>query len=1206
MSAESLDTCIEGLTRLICGRAPTQEDYHLAEELSWNIPALRIRLLMGEETAVRFPRLRARLTEYVKEAESNELQRTLTLAKRGLPPPDLELMPPEAAVFRESETDCEPASEICLALIASRNYLPYAHVTMTSFRRFHADIPVFLLLVDGVEEDRLLVDDCTTVLLADIDIPNAGWHTAKYDASQLSNAAKPAFLSYLSRFASRALYLDADVAVFAPCDELIAKTYEFDLVLLPHTMAPFPRPEQLWAHPNNGDIFNAGLLNAGVFGIDLKRCSRFLEFWSAANFAVGAFYGPAGGQTDQQYLNWAIVLQERVHVLRDPAYNVAYWNLHERDVRHIRSPLPKIQVNNGPLVLFHFSGFDIHNTMKLSKHDNRYSVYTLPSIAWLLGWYRKAVLTGPHSRFLATPYRLDSLANGFRLSEFLRLLLKQYESYIPRYNARSLADSSNLCRFLMSPLPATGSLLPFVAAAIYDRRPDLQRDFPGAHTSPDAKGFWHWFCCNAGREYNIELLISEHRRVLVSDSLMGFSDELDRLFAQSGKNYRFLGPDRVRAADELRARGRHDLAESLLAGHTEWYFFSGISAVLNAYLARPDLQSMFPRIFGDSHAAFSDWLHAHARREHGIPLAAIDDFATRHWTTTLARIFNYLSRREDVAALARRTLLADRNEELVRELIRASGEGMEFDPADMEIFIFLHRRERELLVPVFLELPQIRRETRSPRVPDQKLGFLPADVRHESWAKAGCKLHAAYFDLFECLLEDEIKGVHATGGASPAHIFDVIQRMDVSASGTQAFSIAAAAARRRMQQHYSYAGHGSDEPPVGDGNLPAVNVFGFFFAETGVGESARGLARAIGCLRDVQRLALPTGSLQRGVSLDSLFHRYEFSGDTNVIVSYPHQHEDHFGTLPSEYLRGRKNVVHLAWEQKDWNHHWRAVYDRYDEIWTISHFSAVPFREMFGSRVRVVPNVLNFEDYPAFGNERAAKRGHEKFRFLFVFDANSSMERKNPEGCLDAFIGAFVDRPEANGVQLHLKIGNLHRPEHAARVESLRRRAAKSGLDIVFDGRQLTRDQVMGLIASADCYVSLHRAEGFGYTMAEAMYYGVPVIASNYSGNLEYMTDRDSFLVPCNEAFVREPDGPFQRGSVWGEPAIDAAIEIMRNVVADREEALRVGQLGSQAVTAKLSAQTVSEVLRPFLVPKKADAAQSLLPRISGQGQVVG
>ena len=99
--------------------------------------------------------------------------------------------------------------------------------------------------------------------------------------------------------------------------------------------------------------------------------------------------------------------------------------------------------------------------------------------------------------------------------------------------------------------------------------------------------------------------------------------------------------------------------------------------------------------------------------------------------------------------------------------------------------------------------------------------------------------------------------------------------------------------------------------------------------------------------------------------------------------------------------------------------------------------------------------------------------------------------------------------------------------------------------------------------------------------MAEAMFYGVPVVASGYSGNLEYMTHRNSLLVPCTETFVKSADGPFQRGSIWGDPDIDAAADMIRQVAERPAEALAIGELGRETVETTLSVAAVSRRLMP-------------------------
>ncbi len=1081
-----------------------------------------------------------------------------------------------------------------LALIATRNHLPFADLAARSFLQHHEEFQAFLLLVDGDEADRTLLPDVTVILLADLALPEAGWLTAKLNATELSNALKPVFLSYLGAFGSRAIYLDCDIAVFARFQTLIAALKTSDLVLIPHMMALFPKPEEQWRHPNNADIFNSGLINAGGFGIDIPRAADFLEFWRDANLAH-AWAASEGRQTDQQFLNWALLFCENVHILRDKSYNVAYWNLHERSFRHVlraageskgEAGQPAFEVEGMPLAFFHFSGFDPTDTLTLSRHDQRYSVYTLPSIALILEWYGRELLLSPFAALAHEPYRFDTLANGVRLSTFLRDILKQYEGYVPRYDATTVAGADALCAFLMTPLPATGSRLPLVAAAIYNSRPDLQTGYPRAHTDLEPIGFHRWFCQHAGTEYGIEPLIARFRRTLDSDSLAGFAAEIIELLPQRARSLRFLGQDRRLAVAELKILGRPDVADALLTGATEWFFYSDFSAVLVTYLGRPDLRKGYPDIFGRSHRDFLYWLRHHGKEEHQLPAAGVEQFAQKSGPQVLARLFSILSRREDLGQLAIEELLSEQPDRLIRALIRSAGDGLEYDLADLEAVCFLHRHNRAVLVPLYLELPAIRRRPISSRTSEGRrallsaaLGQLQTQPQDPPWVLEGCRLHELCFTPADAALEQEIRDLRNRMQTTGQDVFSVLNasRLDVSAGQLTRI------AEKRAMQRLRAAGL-ETAPPVLDSRPPGINLFGYFLANTGVGESSRGLARTLSLLTKVREIPQFTAHLEQATHIEALFTHYDHHAETNLFISYPHAAEDMFGLLPPEFTERRRNIVHLAWEQRDWNTHWRSIYGRYDEIWSISDFAAHPFREMFGAdKVRVVPNVLLVDDFPPTEAAAALRFTRPVFRFLFVFDANSSMERKNPEGVLAAFTAAFAGTPRAAEVELIFKVNNLGRPEHAARVAKLRRQAAASGLAISFDGRTLARNEVLNLIASADCYVSLHRAEGFGYTMAEAMYLGVPVIASCYSGNLEYMNAENSFLVPCTEQLVQVADGPFQRGSIWGDPDIAAAAEVMRKLVDNRAEARRVGEAGAASVRGQLLPEVVAQGLRPAL-----------------------
>ena len=1080
-----------------------------------------------------------------------------------------------------------------LALIATRSHLASADVAARTFRLHNPGTSVFLLLVDGHESDRGILPRVAVVLLRDLALPHEGWLSARLDAAELSNALKPVFLTYLSDYASHAIYMDCDIAVFGRFDAMVTALQTASLVLIPHMMELFPKPLEQWRHPNNADIFNSGLINAGCFGIalDSRNAQEFLVFWRDANL-LHAWAPEEGRQTDQQFLNWALINCSDVTVLRDKSYNVAYWNLHERGFRQI-APLdedPRFEVEGKPLVFFHFSGFDPSDTLRLSLHDQRYSVYTLPSIALILEWYGRELLASPMLELGHAPYRFDTMANGIQLSRFLRDVLKRYDGYFPRFDIMAEGGANGLCSFLMAPLPATGSRLPLLAAVIYESRPDLQEGYPGAHVDLDPATFCRWFYQHAGAEYDIEPLVARFRRTLESDSLAGFVTEIERKLLDVARPMLILGTGRLQAATELRILGRPDAAQVLLSGETEWFFFSDFSAILAVYARRTDLQEGFPEPLGRNHGEFLAWLRLHGTAEHGLSAAMVQAFADKSASQVLARLFSILSRREDLGNLAIQELLLDHPERLIRALIRDAGEGLEYDLADIEAVCFLHRENRALLVPLYLELPAIRRRALSSRTAAGRRAALP--VAHDlDWVMAGCRLHDAAFSAAETALEHEIRSLHQKMSATGQDVISVLHasRLEVGAGHlTRLAEKQAIRAMRAANQDVSAISYGQ-------GQLPGVNLFGYFHASTGVGESSRGLERALSLVTRVRQVQQFTSHLDTATRIEALYTRYDHHADCNIFVSYPHAHEDLLGLLPPEMTERRRNIIHLAWEQRDWNTHWRAIYRRYDEIWSISEFAAVPFREMLGAdKVRVVPNVLLVDDFPSTEAVTTARLAKPVFRFLFVFDANSSIERKNPEALLHACTAAFSGTKQARDVELVLKVNNLDRAEHGARVAGLRRLAAASGISVIFDGRQLPRDELLLLIASADCYVSLHRAEGFGYTMAEAMYLGVPVIASGYSGNLEYMDSENSYLVPCREVLVQNADGPFQRGSIWGEPDVAVAADMMRWVVANPDEARQVGEKAAAAVRRRLLPAVIAEGLRPALQERSAGLSKAM------------
>ena len=128
-------------------------------------------------------------------------------------------------------------------------------------------------------------------------------------------------------------------------------------------------------------------------------------------------------------------------------------------------------------------------------------------------------------------------------------------------------------------------------------------------------------------------------------------------------------------------------------------------------------------------------------------------------------------------------------------------------------------------------------------------------------------------------------------------------------------------------------------------------------------------------------------------------------------------------------------------------------------------------------------------------------------------------------------------------------------------LERLRRAAAHRS-DIVIRDGYVSADEKNALLAACDCYVSLHRAEGLGLTLAEAMALGKPVIATGYSGNRHFMTDENSFLVDYRLTNASGDCGPYPPGARWAEPDLNHAAQLMRTVYQHPSEAARRAERG--------------------------------------------
>jgi glycosyltransferase involved in cell wall biosynthesis len=255
------------------------------------------------------------------------------------------------------------------------------------------------------------------------------------------------------------------------------------------------------------------------------------------------------------------------------------------------------------------------------------------------------------------------------------------------------------------------------------------------------------------------------------------------------------------------------------------------------------------------------------------------------------------------------------------------------------------------------------------------------------------------------------------------------------------------------------------------------------------------------------------------------------------------------------------------WELAVYPSEWATEISRFDEVWVASRFTEDAVRHAVPLPVIRMP--LGTEpQLSTFLSRRHFAIPEAPFVFLFIFDFLSYIERKNPFAVLEAF-RRLTRSAGALNVHLVVKTNNSN-----ARLSDCRR--LTDALTPVLNrvtviDRTMTDNEIKNLVRCCDCFLSLHRSEGYGFSLAEAMYFQKPVIATAYSGNLEFMTQDNSCLIPYQLVPVREGGYPYGEGQVWAEPNVDAAVECMAKLVADHACQRAIAERGARHLRTHLN-----------------------------------
>ena len=359
-------------------------------------------------------------------------------------------------------------------------------------------------------------------------------------------------------------------------------------------------------------------------------------------------------------------------------------------------------------------------------------------------------------------------------------------------------------------------------------------------------------------------------------------------------------------------------------------------------------------------------------------------------------------------------------------------------------------------------------------------------------------------------------------------------------------------------------------------HLPGIGHYGLFHAEIGIGQGARQMASAIkvaGIPSSLHNISL--SQFESNITFeasDSLLSCYDsvllqFNADTFL---------DLLERFPLDALYRRRRIGHWVWELPVLPSRWIRAFDKLHEVWVPSRFVAEAVASATSKPVHIVPYPVPVHDHDPGDAREKLKLPRDRFIFLTIFDSNSFPARKNALGAMRAFLEAF---PKAGSSSPVLVIKCHGRGNRGAEFKKLGELSSADNRFILIDSVFSASEMIM-LHAACDCFVSLHRAEGFGLNIAESMSKGKIVVATDFSGSTDFTRPENSLLIPYKMARVNKDDYIYSRGQWWAEPDQEAAVEAMRQAASNESEIQSRAMRARADIMDKYSVQAIAKIVK--------------------------
>lgn len=349
-----------------------------------------------------------------------------------------------------------------------------------------------------------------------------------------------------------------------------------------------------------------------------------------------------------------------------------------------------------------------------------------------------------------------------------------------------------------------------------------------------------------------------------------------------------------------------------------------------------------------------------------------------------------------------------------------------------------------------------------------------------------------------------------------------------------------------MKYHTARLKNEKIEPFIPEKYEKGINLIGNIRLDSGLGQSCRLVAR------ELEDSGLPflvyEHHISEAFSMTDLTCDHLIGSQLKYSVNLLHINAQEFTVsylqLGKKVLDYHYNIAFWLWELEEFPEDWTGCIHLLDEIWTPAEFVSRAIRKKTDKPVITIPYHVEAPIDEKY-DRRYFNLPEDRFLFLMMYDSGSMIERKNPIGVLQAFKQAFNREEQKVGLVIKL---NGNNEQDIVNIRSY----LDGYTNVYFMTETFSKIEVNSLIANMDVLVSMHRAEGFGLVMAEAMLNGVPCIATNWSANTEFMNHDVACMLDYQFAELKHQIGPYEKGNRWADPSVEQAAMYMRKLYGDK------------------------------------------------------